>query len=231
MKRPFWWVGLSFHRLDWKQLSFKESYIRVNRLIDRWDGICINPCSDTALNCAHGEIDWFTFIINATRFRRLARGLESLQNLHILPKWKKKIFCFLLKEKKKIRRLPEDEAWQRSGWPQPKRTRSSFVIGRCFIFVNEWMIRNSFESHSFWLLKETNFLFIFFLFFVQDFRGLCKWWEAWIVTFFLFLFFPPSRRKRWAEWMKSAAAVSSAPPKMVNLPAGRPMCFAFENHF
>ena len=144
---------------------------------------------------------------------------------------KKKIFCFLLKEKKKIRRLPEDEAWQRSGWPQPKRTRSSFVIGRCFIFVNEWMIRNSFESHSFWLLKETNFLFIFFLFFVQDFRGLCKWWEAWIVTFFLFLFFPPSRRKRWAEWMKSAAAVSSAPPKMVNLPAGRPVCFAFENHF
>ena len=98
MKRPFWWMGLSFHRLDWKQLSFKESYIRVNRLIVRWDGICINPCSDTALNCAHGEIDWFTFIINATRFRRLARGLESLQNLHILPKKKNILFSFKRKK-------------------------------------------------------------------------------------------------------------------------------------
>ena len=144
---------------------------------------------------------------------------------------KKKIFCFLLKEKKKIRRLPEDEAWQRSGWPQPKRTRSSFVIGRCFIFVNEWMIRNSFESHSFWLLKETNFLFIFCLFFCSRLSWLMQVVGGVNCDFFLVSFFPPSRRKRWAEWMKSAAAVSSAPPKMVNLPAGRPVCFAFENHF
>ena len=86
-------------------------------------------------------------------------ALNRWKNLHFLPNEK----YFFLKEKK-IRRLPEDEAWQRCGWPQPKRTRSSFVIGRCFIFVNEWMIRNSFESHSFWLLKETNFSFCFFFF-------------------------------------------------------------------